>query len=175
MFHVVTIIHTRRRTLIFFKKIDGEFCLWFFTRRRVFLPCFLIIRGFSSHKLGKISENDEEKVKMWRRDSLELLKLLIRRDFCRRDTLVPEGERRWFYGKWDTLWLRIIRQSFWMRTWLERTSPIIECMTLGRDCRRYRTVPLEAFVKGHLRVVWKASTKVFDGYEKNIRQKIENL
>ena len=53
--------------------------------------------------------------------------------------------------------------------------PIIECMTLVRDCRRYRTVPLEAFVKGHLRVVWKASTKVFDGYEKNIRQKFENL
>ncbi len=53
--------------------------------------------------------------------------------------------------------------------------PIIECVTIERDCRRFRTVPLVAFVKGHLRVVWKASTKVFDGVEKDIRQKIKNL
>ncbi len=37
-----------------------------------------------------------------------------------------------------------------------------------RVSRRYRTVPLEAFVKGHLRVVWKASTKVFDGWIQNV-------
>ena len=42
--------------------------------------------------------------------------------------------------------------------------PIIECVTLVRDCRRYRTVPLVAFVKGHLRVVSRVTTKVFDGW-----------
>ena len=34
---------------------------------------------------------------------------------------------------------------------------------------RYRPLPLEAFVKGYLRVVWRATTKVFDGFKKNIR------
>ncbi len=40
-----------------------------------------------------------------------------------------------------------------------------------RNWRRYRPVPLVAFVKGHLRVVLKATTKLFDGCEKNTRQK----
>ena len=43
-------------------------------------------------------------------------------------------------------------------------TPTIESVNIERTCRRYRTVPLEAFVKGHLRVVWKATTKLFDGW-----------
>ena len=41
--------------------------------------------------------------------------------------------------------------------------PAVEAVTMVRVCRRYRTVPLEAFVKGHLRVVSRATTKLFDG------------
>ena len=46
----------------------------------------------------------------------------------------------------------------------QHPPPAIECVTMLRVCRRYRTVPLEAFVKGHLRVVWRATTKLFDGW-----------
>ena len=35
-------------------------------------------------------------------------------------------------------------------------------------------VPLEAFVKGHLRIILKASTKVFDGSSKSTPQKRDN-
>ena len=49
--------------------------------------------------------------------------------------------------------------------------PAIEQVAVGRICRRYRTGPLVAFVKGHLTVVSRASTKIFDGWFKNIRQK----
>ncbi len=42
--------------------------------------------------------------------------------------------------------------------------PAVEAVTMVRVYRRYRTVPLEAFVKGHLRVVSRVTTKVFDGW-----------
>ncbi len=51
--------------------------------------------------------------------------------------------------------------------------PTIESVKIERTCRRYRMVPLEAFVKGHPTVVSRATTKVFDGYKKKIRQKLK--
>ena len=44
--------------------------------------------------------------------------------------------------------------------------PAVDAVTMVRVCRRYRRLPLEAFVKGHLRVVLRATTKVFDGWKK---------
>ena len=59
--------------------------------------------------------------------------------------------------------------------YLVYSYPTIEPVTMVRDCRRYRTVPLEAFVKGHQRVVLRVTTKVFDGCEKNTRQNRYNF
>ncbi len=50
-------------------------------------------------------------------------------------------------------------------------DPTIESVTIVRGCRRYRMVPLVAFVKGHPKVVPRAANKLFDGGEKNTRQK----
>ena len=45
-------------------------------------------------------------------------------------------------------------------------NPTVDGVTMIRWCRRHRTVPLVAFVKGHLRVLLKGITKDFDGCKK---------
>ncbi len=53
-------------------------------------------------------------------------------------------------------------------------NPTVDGVTMIRWCRRHRTVPLVAFVKGHLRVLLKGITKDFDGCKKNVPQKNQN-
>ena len=60
----------------------------------------------------------------------------------------------------------VVAADVFRRLWLP--TPAVEAVPMVRVCRRYRTVPLEAFVKGHLRVVWRATTKIFNGCVKYI-------